>query len=45
VVRRPFNHYSLLRSVERNFHLPYLGYAASDTLSAFGFNVLNHPAC
>jgi hypothetical protein len=31
----PYNHYSMLRSVEDIFHLPYLGYAAQPGLSSF----------
>ena len=32
----PFNHYSLLRSIEDIFGLSYLGYAGADGLQAFG---------
>lgn len=35
----PYNHYSLLASVEDIFRLPYLGYAAAPTLSHFGPDV------
>ena len=35
----PYNHYSLLRSVEDIFGLPYLGYAAAKTQPAFGSDV------
>jgi hypothetical protein len=34
--KTPYNHYSLLRSVERIFGLPLLGYAARPGLSSFG---------
>jgi hypothetical protein len=32
----PYNHYSLLRSLEDVFHVPYLGYAGLDGLVPFG---------
>ncbi len=35
----PYNHYSLLRSVEDIFGLPYLGYAAAKTQSGLGGDV------
>lgn len=35
----PYNHYSLLRSVEDIFGLPHLGYAAQSGLAAFGRDV------
>ena len=35
----PYNHYSLLRSVEDIFGLPYLGYAAAKTQSGFGGDI------
>jgi hypothetical protein len=41
----PYNHYSLLRSIEGNFGLPYLGYAGQAGLRAFGDDVLNRPDC
>jgi hypothetical protein len=41
----PYNHYSLLRSIERNFQLPYLGYARQQGLRPFGSDVLNRPGC
>jgi hypothetical protein len=37
----PYNHYSLLASIEDLFKLPYLGYAASPGLNRFGFDVYN----
>ncbi len=40
-----YNHYSLLRSVEDNFGLPHLGYAAQAGLRPFGTDVLNQPDC
>jgi phosphatidylinositol-3-phosphatase len=38
---QPYNHYSLLRSIEDIFGLPHLGYAAQDGLKAFGDDVFN----
>ena len=35
----PYNHYSLLRSLEDIFGLPYLGYAGAPGLKAFGDDV------
>jgi hypothetical protein len=35
----PYNHYSLLRTVEAIFALPYLGYAAERDLNIFGADV------
>jgi hypothetical protein len=35
----PYNHYSLLRTVEAIFSLPYLGYAAEADLKVFGPDV------
>jgi phospholipase C len=37
----PYNHYSLLASIEDTFHLPYLGYAATPGLNRFGLDVYN----
>jgi hypothetical protein len=37
----PYNHYSLLASIEDLFHLPYLGYAGSSGLPRFGLDVYN----
>jgi hypothetical protein len=37
----PYNHYSLLRSVEDIFGLPYLGYAGISQQAAFGADVFN----
>jgi phosphatidylinositol-3-phosphatase len=45
VTEHEYNHYSLLRSVERNFKLPYLGYAAQSGLRPFGRDILNRPGC
>jgi phospholipase C len=39
----PYNHYSLLRSVEDLFGLDHLGYAGQDGLKAFGDDVFNGP--
>ena len=41
----PYNHYSLLRSIEDNFRLPHLGFAAQAGLRPFGEDVLNNPGC
>jgi hypothetical protein len=41
----PYNHYSLLRSVEDNFGLPHLGYAGQAGLQPFGKDILNAPSC
>ena len=40
----PYNHYSLLRSIEDIFGLPHLGYAAADGLKAFGDDIFTNPA-
>jgi hypothetical protein len=45
VSKQRYNHYSLLRSIEKNFHLPYLGYAGQSGLRPFGADILNRPAC
>jgi hypothetical protein len=37
----PYNHYSLLGSIESAFRLPSLGYAADPTLNRFGADVYN----
>ncbi len=37
----PYNHYSLLRSLEDLWHLDHLGYAAQADLKAFGDDVYN----
>jgi phosphatidylinositol-3-phosphatase len=41
----PYNHYSMLRSIERNFQLPYLGYAGDPRLVPFGPKTLSRPGC
>jgi phosphatidylinositol-3-phosphatase len=45
VTHDAYNHYSLLRFVERNFGLPYLGYAAEPGLRPFGRDILNRHRC
>jgi phospholipase C len=40
----PYNHYSLLRTVEALFSLPFLGYAAEPDLRAFGPDVFSAAA-
>jgi hypothetical protein len=37
----PYNHYSLLRTLEAIFGLPYLGYAADENLRVFGPEVFS----
>ena len=37
----PYNHYSLLRSVEDIFAVPHLGYAGQDGLAPFGSDIFN----
>jgi hypothetical protein len=39
----PYNHYSLLASLEDLFDVPYLGYAAQPGLNRFGLDVYNAP--
>jgi hypothetical protein len=39
VSKVPYNHYSLLRTVEDIFHLDHLGYAAEPELQSFGMDV------
>lgn len=41
VVTTPYNHYSMLRTVEDIFALPYLGYAGQTGLAPFGLDVFN----
>jgi phosphatidylinositol-3-phosphatase len=45
ISNEPYNHYSLLRSIEDNFALPHLGFAAQAGLRPFGEDVLNNPGC
>jgi hypothetical protein len=39
----PYNHYSLLRWIEDEFHLDHLGYAAAPGLATFGDDVFTKP--
>jgi hypothetical protein len=39
----PYNHYSLLKSLENIYQVGYLGYAAQSGLKAFGGDVFNAP--
>ena len=39
----PYNHYSMLRSIEDSFALPHLGYAGQDGLQPFGGDVYTNP--
>ena len=41
----PYNHYSMLRSIEDNFDLGHLGFAGQAGLQPFDTNVLNRPDC
>jgi hypothetical protein len=45
VNKTPYNHYSMLRSVEDNFGLPHLGYAGTQGLKPFGRKTLNRASC
>jgi hypothetical protein len=45
VSKQAYNHYSLLRSIEDNFGLSHLGYAAQAGLRPFGDDILNNPGC
>jgi phosphatidylinositol-3-phosphatase len=45
VSKKSYNHYSLLRSMESNFQLPYLGYAAQSGLRPFGSDIFSRPGC
>jgi len=38
----PYNHYSLLRSIEDWFGLPHLGYAGQPGPRTFGADVFDH---
>jgi len=38
----PYNHYSLLASLEDVFRLPYLGYAETAGLNRFGLDLYNN---
>jgi hypothetical protein len=40
----PYNHYSLLRSIEDWFGLPHLGYAGQRGLHAFGSDIFDREA-
>jgi hypothetical protein len=45
VNKTPYNHYSMLRSIEDNFGLPHLGYAGQRGLEPFGRKTLNRRHC
>ncbi len=45
VSEKNYNHYSLLRSMESNFDLPYLGYAGQAGLRPFGSDIFTRPSC
>jgi phosphatidylinositol-3-phosphatase len=45
ISKDPYNHYSLLRSIENNFGLPQLGYAGQAGLKPFDEDILNNPGC
>jgi hypothetical protein len=38
----PYNHYSLLRTIEDVFRLPHLGYAGRPGLASFGADIFVH---
>ncbi len=42
VTTTPYNHYSLLRSIEDIFKLSHLGYAAQDGLTPFGSDIFTN---
>ena len=39
----PYNHYSMLKSIEEIFHLPFLGYAGLPGLAGFGPHIYTRP--
>jgi hypothetical protein len=41
----PYNHYSMLKSVENFFGLPYLGYSRQSGLSSFGSKIFTRSDC
>jgi phosphatidylinositol-3-phosphatase len=43
VSKIPYNHYSMLRSIEDFFAVEHLGYAAQNGLTSFGKDVFNKP--
>ena len=43
VTNRPYNHYSMLRSIEDIFGLDHLGYAGQDGLVPFGGDIYSSP--
>ena len=45
VDQTPYNHFSLLRSIEDLFGLGHLGYAARPDLKSFGADVFDGPRC
>jgi hypothetical protein len=45
VSKDPYNHYSLLRSIEDNFRLPHLGFAGQAGLKPLDEQVLNNHGC
>ncbi len=42
---REYNHYSMLRSIEDNFGLPRLGFAAGPGQRSFGGDIFTRPGC
>jgi phosphatidylinositol-3-phosphatase len=44
VTNRPYNHYSMLRSIEDIFGLGHLGYAGQDGLVPFGGDIYSSPS-
>jgi hypothetical protein len=45
VTQTAYNHYSMLRSVEDMFGVPYLGFSGQQGLVSFGPDVFTAPAC
>jgi hypothetical protein len=45
VSKDPYNHYSLLRSIEDDFNLPHLGYAGQQGLDTFDRKIFNRRRC
>jgi hypothetical protein len=45
VDKTPYNHYSMLRSVEDGFGLEHLGYAGQAGLEPFGSKLFTRPSC
>jgi hypothetical protein len=44
VSNTPYNHYSMLRSIEDYFGLTHLGFAAQPGIVAFGSDIFTQPS-